>query len=75
MAVAKQQVMKAIAEIRLLKAHLRRAIFCVREINLQVYGFLLGTGDQVLKCFGAALKRVTVRREAPAQQKASSPPL
>lgn len=54
MAVAKQQVMKAIAEIRLLKAHLRRAIFCVREINLQVYGFLLGTGDQVLKCFGAA---------------------
>lgn len=75
MAVAKQQVMKAIAEIRLLKAHLQRAIFCVHEINLQVYGFLLGNGDKVLKCFGAALKRVTVRREATTQQKALSPPL
>ncbi|EOA95516.1 hypothetical protein Anapl_16478 [Anas platyrhynchos] len=58
MAVAKQQVMKAIAEIRLLKAHLRRAIFCAREINLQVYGFLLGTGDQVLKCFGLGPARL-----------------
>lgn len=73
MAVAKQQVMVAIAEIRLLKVHLRRAIFCVREIDLQVYGFLLGNGDKVLKCFGAALKQDTVCREATAQQKSIKP--
>lgn len=56
MAVAKQQVMIAMANIPLLKVHLQGVIFCVHEINLQMYGFILVNGNKLWKCFSAVLK-------------------
>lgn len=63
MAVAMQQVMIAIANIPLLKVHLQRVIFCVHEISLQMYGFILVNGNKLWKCFSVVLKWNTMWHE------------
>ena len=67
-AVAKQQVMIATANMPLLKVRLRRVIFCVHEINLQMYGFILARGNKLWQCFSAVLKWNTMWHEDTAQQ-------
>lgn len=63
MTVAKQQVMIAMANIPLLKVHLQGVIFCVHEIDLQMYGFRLVNGNKLWKCFSAVLKWSTMWHE------------
>lgn len=69
MAVAKQQVMLAIANIALLKVCLQGAICCVHDINLQMYGFVLVGGNKLWQCFSVVLKWNTMWHEDIVQQK------
>lgn len=61
--------MLAIANIALLKVCLQGAICCVHGINLQMYGFVLVSGNKLWQCFSMVLKWNTVWHEDIVQQK------